>query len=269
MRTPGRRTSGFTMLEMMIAISILSLIVAAIYSSWTAILRASKVGLESTARVQRARIVVRVLEDSLGSVMSFAQNQNYYSFVAVNGSDASLSFVARLAKSFPRSGKFGDLDVRRLTFAVEGGGGSRSLVLRQTPILLDIDEDEQQSPLVLAENVKEFSTEFWDARRSDWVEEWTQTNQIPKLVRVTLELADNPHSTAAREPIVRVISLPSVMVQPGWQRPMMPGQTGPGGGGVTGPGGGAAAGGTQNSPIQQGTQGGGTFRQSPGTGGRP
>jgi type II secretion system protein J len=213
------------MLEVLIAISILSLIVAAIYSSWTAILRASKVGLESTARVQRARMVVRVLEDSLGSTLSFNQNQKYYSFVAENGSDATLSFVARLSKSFPRGGKFGDLDVRRLTFSVESTTGTKTLVLRQTPIMLEMDEDEKASPLVLAENVKEFQTEFWDTKKNDWIDEWTQTNQIPKLVRVTLQLADSAESQTEREPIVRVISLPSVMVQPGWQRPMMPGQT--------------------------------------------
>ena len=105
-----KRRHGFTLLEMLIAISILTLIVAAIYSSWTAILRASKSAQDATASVQRARIVIRVLEDSLGSTHAFAQNIAYYSFVAENGGEASLSFVARLAKSFPRSGKFGDFD---------------------------------------------------------------------------------------------------------------------------------------------------------------
>ncbi len=258
MKATCKQRAGFTLLEMLIAISILSLVVAAIYTSWTAILRASKVGLESTARVQRARIVVRVLEDSLGSVMSFAQNQNYYSFIAENGSESTLSFVARLSQSFPRGGKFGDLDVRRLTFAVESGSGTKSLVLRQQPILLDMDQDEKDSPLVLAENVKEFTTEFWDARRNDWVDEWTQTNQIPKLVRVTLELADNAQSNTRREPIMRVISLPSVMVQPGWQRPMLPGQPPPGGA----PG---APGGAPNPNSPPGMPGGGAL--APGAGG--
>ncbi len=218
------RQNGFTMLEVLIAISILSLIVAAIYSSWTSILHASKVGLDSTARVQRARIVVRVLEDSLSSALSFNANQRYYSFVAENGSEATLSFVARLAKAFPRGGKFGDLDVRRLTFSVESTTGTPTLVLRQTPLMLEMDEDEKQSPLVLAENVKKFQTEFWDTKKNDWIDEWTQTNQIPKLVRVTLQLADNAESHTVREPIVRVISLPSIMVPPAWQRPLLQGQ---------------------------------------------
>src|SRR5436190_814951 len=82
-------------------------------------LRASKVGLESAASVQRARIAVRTLEESLGSMQSFALNPNYYALLSENGNDGSLSFVARLSKAFPRSGRFGDLDVRRVTFSVE------------------------------------------------------------------------------------------------------------------------------------------------------
>jgi type II secretion system protein J len=210
------------MLEMMIAIMILSLIVTAIYSSWTAILRATKAAQESTASVQRARIVIRVLEDSLGSAHAFAANQGYYSFLADNGSDASLSFVARLAKSFPRSGKFGDFDVRRLTFSLEPGTqGNKQLVLRQTPLLLDTDAEEKEHPLVLAENVREFSSEFWDTRQKDWVDEWKDTNALPKLVKIVLRLSDSAHSLNQREPITRIISLPSIIVQPAWQKPLL------------------------------------------------
>ena len=64
---------AFTLVEIMLAITILALVLTAIYSSWTAILRASKVATEATAAVQRSRISLRVLEDSLSSVQSFAQ----------------------------------------------------------------------------------------------------------------------------------------------------------------------------------------------------
>src|SRR5437899_10409569 len=162
---PLRIFRAFTLLEIMIAISIFSLVLAAIYSSWTAILRARKVAGDAAASVQRARISIRILEDSLGSVELFVRNANYYSFVGENGSEASLSFVARLAKSFPRSGKFGDLDVRRLTFTVEQGSASaRQLVLRQSSLLSEMDVDEKEHPLVLAKNVKDLELEFWDTR---------------------------------------------------------------------------------------------------------
>lgn len=218
------RRSAFTLVEIMVAIGIFSFVLAAIYSSWTAILRASKTGLEAAASAQRARITIRVLEDSLGSAQSFAANLPYYYFDAENGSEASLSFVARLSKSFPRSGKFGDLDVRRVTFRVEPApDGGRQLVLRQNPLVMDLDQDEIEHPIVLARNVKGFEMQFWasDKNPPDWVDEWREqkTNQLPALVMVTLQLADNPHSSRITEEITRIISLPAVTVQPVWQVP--------------------------------------------------
>ncbi len=207
-----RSKIAFTLVEILIAIGIVGLVLTAIYSTWTAILRATKVGHDAAAAVQRARITIRVLEDSLGSCESFVQGQRYYSFVAENGNDATLSFVARLAKSFPRGGKFGDLDVRRITFSVESG----DLVVRQNPVLMDMDDEEKGHPLVLSKNVKKFAMEFWDSRLNDWVDEWKMTNQIPKAVKIDIQLAQNEHGQGYQE-ILRIISLPSVMVQAAWQ----------------------------------------------------
>jgi prepilin-type N-terminal cleavage/methylation domain-containing protein len=220
--------SAFTMVEMMIAIALFSMILAAIYSSWTAILRASKTGLEAAASAQRARITIRVLEDSLSSAQSFGAHQQlhpeYYSFVAENGDSPMLSFTAHLSKSFPRSGKFGDLDVRRLIFSVEAASdGSRQLVLRQWPIVMDPDRDEKEYPIVLAKHVKGLEMQFWDSNKNppEWVDEWEgmKTNQLPKMIMLTLKLADNPHSTRVTEEITRIISIPAMTVNRTWQTP--------------------------------------------------
>src|SRR5213595_1072430 len=83
-------SGAFTLVEILIAMGILAMILAAIYSSWTAILRASKVGLDSAAAVQRARIAGRIIEESLSSAEAFNANLRYYSFVAENGSESLL-----------------------------------------------------------------------------------------------------------------------------------------------------------------------------------
>ncbi|HYG36902.1 MAG TPA: prepilin-type N-terminal cleavage/methylation domain-containing protein [Clostridia bacterium] len=215
------RGNGFTLVEILIALGILSLVLAAIYSSWTAILRASKVGLDAAAAVQRARMASRVIEEALSSVQSFAANKPYYSFVAENSSDPFLEFTTRLSPSFPRSGKFPGFDVRRVRFYLkQGADGGRQLVLSQAPLLMEMDKDEQNFPLVLAKNVAEFKTEFWDLKLQDWVDEWKLTNQIPTLVKVTLKTASNAKTPSrAYEQAVRIVSIPSVTVQPGWQVP--------------------------------------------------
>ncbi len=218
-----RSARAFTLVEILVAMGILSLVLTAIYSSWTAILRASKTGLDAAAAVQRARMAGRTIEETLGSAMCYTANETYYGFVAENGDRGSLSFVTRLSPSFPRSGKFEGMNVRRVTFAVDN---NRQLVLRQSPLLMQPDIDEREHPLVLASHVREFKTEFWDKRMEDWTDEWKQTNTLPTLVKVTLELGDKTYSSHKTERITRIVSLPATAVAPAWQMPRLPNMPG-------------------------------------------
>jgi type II secretory pathway pseudopilin PulG len=240
-----QRSNAFTLVEILVAIGILSLVCAAIASTWTAILRATKVGQQAAASVQRVRIVAHVIEDSLTSAQFFTANQQYYSFVAEDG---GLSFVARLSKSFPRSGKFGDLDVRRVTFSIRAGADGNELVLQQTPLVMDMDEDEKNHPVVLAKYVREFKAQFWDLQEQDWVDDWLNTNMLPSLVKVTLKVSSKAYSTAAPDEITRIVSIPATAVPPIWQVP----RGGPGGLGAPGAPGGGGPPGTPGAPGSSG-----------------
>lgn len=230
-RLPTRARCAFTLIEIMMAMAIFGLLLAAIYASWTLIIRSAKIGLEASARIQRERIALRTIEESLGCVRSFEADRQHYSFVAENGEGGFLSFVARLPESFPRGGRFGDFDVRRVSFSVESGPASQSqLVLRQHPILMEMDQDEQNHPLVLASGVSKMEFEFWDDRKKDWVDDWTATNQLPKMLKLTLSFTrpgpGGQVSFSAREEVSRIIQLPSVMVPVAAQRPGQPGPPG-------------------------------------------
>jgi type II secretion system protein J len=229
-----RSTSAFTLIEIMIAIGLFSMIIAAIFAVWTSILRSQKVGTDAAVAVQRARITVRILEDALASAEVFQKNSDYYGFVAENGDQPTLSFVARLAKSFPRGGKFGDLDVRRLEFAVQRGiDNPHELVLRQKPLLMEFDSEEKDNPLILAKNIRKLEMRFYDKDKKamgdsieDWPDEWTQTNKLPTLVAITLRIGDNASASSAEEVITRIVSIPAQSVKPEYQFPPLPGSPG-------------------------------------------
>ena len=209
---------AFTLIEIMLSIMIFSMVLAAIYSTWMLILRSTKVAQEAAAQVQRQRIAVRTIEDSLMCIQSFQASIQYYTFIVHNGDTPELSFVARLPDDFPRNGRFGDFNLRRLTYTIEPDADEASgndLMLRQNPILMDMDQDEQNFPLVLAHNVKGFAVECWDTNALDWTEEWDDTNSIPPMVRVTLALGGKNNDSGSSAPeldITRVIAIPSAMV---------------------------------------------------------
>jgi prepilin-type N-terminal cleavage/methylation domain-containing protein len=211
----SRPIRAFTLIEIMVAITILTLLLAAVYSSWMLILRATKVGGEATAQVQRQRMALRTIEDALTCAESFQASSRYYTFIAQGGSEPLLNFAARLPDDFPRNGRFGGFNSRRVTVTVEAGPDmEKDLVLRQSPILMDMDEDEQNHPLVLARNVKSFAVECWDTNSVDWVDEWDYTNQIPPMVRFTLVLGGNKNgnnfgNAGVESAVTRVVAFPS------------------------------------------------------------
>ena len=223
-RTPANsRLRAFTLIEIMMAMAIFSMVVTAIYATWTLIIKSAKIGQEAAAQVQRERVTFRTFEDALVCARSFQADLQHYSFVVENGSSPTLSFVARLPEFFPRSGRFGDFDVRRVTFSLESGtDGQQQLVLRQTPILMETDETEQQFPFVLSRNVSKMEFELWDSRKGEWVDEWTTTNEIPSMIHLTLTYSrqnpDKPYSSVQTEAIGRVVDISSTMVPGGFQR---------------------------------------------------
>ncbi len=216
---------AFTLIEMMVAIVLFSIVIAAICATLMLILRATQVGQAASARSQRQRVVMNTIENSLMCAQSFQASQQYYSFIAENGDSPVLSFAARLPEVFPRNGKFfnpelgRDYNVRRVTFTLEPGHNRQTdLVLRQKPILMDMDPGEQAQPLIIAQNVQKFIIQCWDTNQFDWVDEWDYTNTLPPMIRIGLVLGNdddnnnnnnNFHNEEAQPPLVRVFSLPS------------------------------------------------------------
>jgi len=216
---------AFTLVEVLVAIVLFSIVVAAICATLVLILRATTVGQAAAARAQRQRVVMNTLENSLMCIQSFQASPQYYSFIADSGDAPVLSFAARLPAVFPRNGKFispelgRDFKLRRVTFSLEPGSDrENNLVLRQKPILTDMDPGEVSDPVVLAQNVNKFIVECWDTNQMDWVDEWDNTNALPPMVRIGLILNsdnnnNNNNNNADSQPaIVRVFSLPSTMM---------------------------------------------------------
>lgn len=218
----SRRGAAFTLLELMLAAAIFGLVLTAIYSTWSAILRTARVGNDVATNAQRARITARTLEDALLSTVMFQANAPLYTFdVDTSGDFAALSLVSRLPYSFPGSGYFGDLVVRRVAFTVEAGpDGINALVLRQLPILQSETAAEQSHTIVLARDVSRFALEFLPrpgmpgtSRTDEWLTEWPYTNALPWVVRFTLAFGQaRDRQGRPKDLTVRTVLLPGMAV---------------------------------------------------------
>jgi prepilin-type N-terminal cleavage/methylation domain-containing protein len=209
---------AFTLIEVMVAMAIFAIVVAAIYSTWLLVVRASLVGQQTAARTQRQRVALRTIEDSLSCIQSYQASIQYYYFDVENGDQPFLSFTAQLPDVFPRNARFGGVNLRRLTFNVQPGKDlANDLVLRQNPVLMDMDLDEQQTPLVLAHDVKTFAVECWDPAQGEWLTEWDNTNTIPTALLVTIALNNGHDPGSSVTSVTRLIAIPSTTLPSGLQ----------------------------------------------------
>jgi type II secretion system protein J len=226
-RTSSGRRSGFTLVEILLALGIFSILIAALYSTWILVIRATIVGKKTAAQLQRERIAMRTLEDSLTCIQSHQASIVYYLFDIQNGDQPLLSFTAYLPDTFPRTSEFVgltpdgapmDYHLRRVTFSLQQEqGGEKDLVLRQWPVLMDPPATEINMPLVLAKNVSDFLVECWNTNTAEWDTGWDATNMLPPLVRVTVAFGNK--SSGGGQVITREISFPASTMPTAVQTP--------------------------------------------------
>ncbi|NJM54638.1 MAG: prepilin-type N-terminal cleavage/methylation domain-containing protein [Verrucomicrobiae bacterium] len=242
---------GFTLVELLIAVGILVAVFAAIYACWSAVSRGAQIGLKAAADAHREHMTHRLIEEALMSAVMHQANQRHYYFAADTTTEfASLSFVSRVPPSFPGSGVFGKLNLRRLTFYVAPDtNGTPSLYMAQMPLLLITNDVQEPYTLKLAGGVSEFRVQFWDqagqpdqggpvvraGQSGEWVEEWTATNRLPRVMQYFIATRVGP---ALQETVVKsgVVNLPAISIPPPYQ-------------GVQAAGGGGGANPRQNRPA--------------------
>ena len=204
------------MVEVLLAIGIFSFVMIAIYACWSSIMRGTRVGLTAAAEVQRTRVAIRSLEESLGAAVMYADNPLYYGFYAdTAGQFAYLSFVARLPESFPGSGLFPGQPLRRVTFSVDD---EKNLLLMQSTLL---DISEQPYTIKLAPKTKAFALEFYNPRMNEWIPEWIATNALPTMVRVALDFGkkQEPENVSIRSIPLTAVAITRVGGTPQGQVP--------------------------------------------------
>ena len=202
---------AFTLLEIMIAMGIFAMILTGIYATWMALMRGGDAAKRAAADVQRSRIALNTLHDALLTTLMYKGNITNYWFLAdTSGDYADLELTSRLPASFPGVGSYGDQFVRRVRFKIQPGkNNGNELVMTQRPILLETSRGTEPYSMVLARNVTMFRLSFFDQKKGEWMDEWRDTNQLPKLVQIGLGLGKKPGSSDPADLVTTIVSLPS------------------------------------------------------------
>lgn len=200
------RARGLTLLEVMVAVAVLSMVGVLIYGAAFGLTRSKTVVGHDNARYREGRAALRRINDELSAAfisshqpISLALAVRTTIFAATNSSPADrLDFTAfshiRVARDAHESDQaeisyFGspDPDV----------SGKVDLARREQPII-DIDPRRGGQVNVLAEDIDLFDLRYLDPVSGMWQDTWDTTQatgqigRLPLQIKVTLVLRDGP-----------------------------------------------------------------------------
>jgi general secretion pathway protein J len=188
----ARRQRGFTLLELLVALSVFSLVSVMAYSGLRTVLQSKQHTEQRAARIQQLQSAVMLLERDLAQFVDRPVRDEFgdpqQALLSADYGDTRLAFTRagyRNPTGLPRS------NLQRVAYGLE----EEALVRLAWPVL---DRAQGSEPYrgVLLEGVRELQLRFMDEER-EWQGQWPPEGlapdapiPLPRAVEVTLELED-------------------------------------------------------------------------------
>jgi general secretion pathway protein J len=194
MRPPIPRRAGFTLLEVLVAISLLGLLLALAYAAMRTAVQATRSGEALIARSEELRTAQTFLRRQFAGALPLTYEldpRTGIGYLLEGGSDA-LQFVAPMPGYLSRGGPH----VQRLAL-VSGRDGLR---LEFTHSQLngydpDVGIGDGRDPVVLIAGIADGRFEYRerevDGTLGPWIDRWDSPHSLPVLLRLQLEFADD------------------------------------------------------------------------------
>jgi general secretion pathway protein J len=199
------RSRGFTLLEVLIAVTLLALLVAMAYGSLRTAVRATRSGEALIERTDRMRVTQEFLRRQLSNAMPLPFERledSGENRVFVADAD-TLRFVAPMPGHLARGGPH----VQWLTFVSERDGLRLEFDHAQLNGY-DPDDpkgDSEREPVVLLDGIRygrfEFRALDEEGELADWDSNWDDPQRLPLLVRLVLEF---DHDSRQRWPHLEI-----------------------------------------------------------------
>lgn len=182
-----RRVTGFTLLELLIAMTLVSFILVLLFAGLRLATRSWDAGEQRIVDTGERALITNFLRGALEQIYPLRWRVDGQEVLAFEGAQQALAFVGRLPA---RQGSSGN---HLLSLALVDGEGGRDLVLRwqlPSPQASDFSALEGAESKVLVRQVGELSFAYFgaesDLAEPDWVDRWSSATRLPKLIRVRL-----------------------------------------------------------------------------------
>jgi len=196
------RRRAFTLLEIIIAVAILATMALAIYrfvQSNLVAIRASSGALAADARYEGLREVLTAQWQSLPAGRGALTGDT---FKLNNRTRDEIRWICSAGAGLMTRYASGDFIVS-LRLQSEKNSDRLDLGLLRSPRTDSVTTDAEESWIPLIDNVNSLQIRYFDTRRNVWVERWTDTGTLPRLVKLTIGRGDSATPWEAIIPLGR------------------------------------------------------------------
>ncbi len=212
------RQTGFTLLEVLIALALSAVLLQALYTAMSIAFRARQSMLRQTDLPRQTTLVLNLIEQELQGALppTGVLAGPFVGSVTEDGAVDTLSFsAAGLLKLSTEEDASRDPGIHQVQLALSGATAPSTITLTidRAPLNEDRSADEdadlsaQAESETLATRVQTLTLRYYDG--ADWQTEWDSSAQddlLPLAVEVTLELRD-PNDAQRTCRMVRVVPL--------------------------------------------------------------
>ncbi len=208
-----RRRAGFTLLELLLALSIAAVVAAGVYGVVRGGVDAQRAGEDATRTLQIARVALCRIASSLRCAF-VSQGKLRGAFVGEDESDGdsdldSLSFVADNHE--PREDENGECDLVKLEYYIDTDESTdeRGLVESASSVVVS-DEDAEPDVIEIAPEIRSLNFRYYDGE--EWQDEWDSTTSVvlPRGVEIVIAVAVHEDDEASQwKRFKMVVALPA------------------------------------------------------------
>ncbi len=187
------KQGGFTLLEIIVVMTMLSLIMVMIYGGIQTSRKIAEKGLKRINASNEIRVVSELIRRQVSRILPMAFKEDDGEFVIFEGDDSHIMYVS------PMPGYLGNGGPHVQLIEIVNAKGGKILQfshwLLSDSLEEDSFEDSDQEPVVLLENIRgaEFSFVKLDeeGELGDWENSWEEPETTPLMVRLEVDMGDN------------------------------------------------------------------------------
>ena len=191
-RARHRERSAFTLLEITLAVMILAMMSLAIYRFVQSNLTALRISAEVNAIDARYSGFESLLASQWQSLPSGVGALVGEPFKLNEQARDEITWVCSAGPGLLTRYAAGEYRVSMRLRPVAKDANAMEIGFARRPKTDEINAADQESWIPLLPNVRAMQIRYFDPRLNTWVERWTDTVTLPRLVKVAIERTDSP-----------------------------------------------------------------------------